>query len=954
MSYQRRYRNLYRAGKHIGQMFFFALFAVLVLVFTETGSRKVYAQEQPTVVKAGFFENGDFMHKTEDGSYEGYDIDYYYTIAGYTGWKIEFVEYKGVTDAVEALRKGDIQILSGLSRTKERDADFLVSAQRMCTSGIAVQVRADDDRFSVSDISTMENMTCGILKGSNVEELYRTWCISNRITPHITEFDSITERNEAFYAKSIDAVASGSTIEDAQKIAEFPSLDLYFMFNAGQTQLKEGLDRAMLVLALENPDYTLQLKEKYFPATRNAKPSFSIAEKKYIKDNPVVRIAVPSDDEPFCREEDGQAVTGILPEYYEHIGELTGLSFVCVPYASAEEACAALLEGQIDVMGVLEYDSYRAHDLNVILSQPYLQISMVQITRAGTDRIATVAVPEPYAAFISGLTDKQKIQDGITTYADSRECFAALKKGNTDAVICTQPAAAWLLNRNRASDYVLSVFGGNKTWNVSFAFGYGPGGNTLRSILNKTILADQGYIDQLVSSDTLRDSADLAGFFDRLPVSVVAGMAVMAIILLVIVTAALVVIVRRRQTEKKLAGQQAALTVAMEETKARHAFFGTLSHDMRTPLNGIIGFTDLAMKSRNIQQIMDYLGKIRRSAKVLSRLVSDTLIMSRMENGQYILHPEECSMKELLGEITETVHEMAMEKEVQFSVQMEDSLDHYVYTDRLSLQRILLNLLSNAVKFTPKGGTVILDYKPGKDGEETIISVSDNGIGMSKEFLPHAFELFAQENPTSMSMVGSGTGLPVVKSIVDAMGGSIELTSRKGNGTTVIVRLKLEERGGMSDTGKEELSGEEDLDGRHVLVCEDNDLNLEIIRQILEMQGMQVTTAENGKEGVEIFSRSQPGYYDAILMDIRMPVMDGNTAAHTIRLMEREDAADIPILAVSADAYQENVDESIDAGMNGHISKPVDAAQLIHTIFKFVQAYDKIRQEEKNEKDKAK
>ena len=205
-----------------------------------------------------------------------------------------------------------------------------------------------------------------------------------------------------------------------------------------------------------------------------------------------------------------------------------------------------------------------------------------------------------------------------------------------------------------------------------------------------------------------------------------------------------------------------------------------------------------------------------------------------------------------------------------------------------------------------------------------------------------------------MSMVGSGTGLPVVKSIVDAMGGSIELTSRKGNGTTVIVRLKLEERGGMSDTGKEELSGEEDLDGRHVLVCEDNDLNLEIIRQILEMQGMQVTTAENGKEGVEIFSRSQPGYYDAILMDIRMPVMDGNTAAHTIRLMEREDAADIPILAVSADAYQENVDESIDAGMNGHISKPVDAAQLIHTIFKFVQAYDKIRQEEKNEKDKAK
>ena len=183
-----------------------------------------------------------------------------------------------------------------------------------------------------------------------------------------------------------------------------------------------------------------------------------------------------------------------------------------------------------------------------------------------------------------------------------------------------------------------------------------------------------------------------------------------------------------------------------------------------------------------------------------------------------------------------------------------------------------------------------------------------------------------------MSMVGSGTGLPVVKSIVDAMGGSIELTSRKGNGTTVIVRLKLEERGGMSDTGKEELSGEEDLDGRHVLVCEDNDLNLEIIRQILEMQGMQVTTAENGKEGVEIFSRSQPGYYDAILMDIRMPHVDGLEATRRIRALARTDAGKIPIIALTADAFSEDVESVLAAGMNEHLAKPVDMAYLFQVL----------------------
>ncbi|MCH4190701.1 MAG: transporter substrate-binding domain-containing protein [Butyrivibrio sp.] len=951
MSYECLCRSLYRAEKDsVGRMFFFALFMIVFYLGTGTGNFKVSAAEpgQRTVVKAGFFENGDFMHKDADGEYEGYDIDYYYTIAGYAGWKIEFVEYEGVNDAVAALKRGDIQVLSGLTETKARDKEFLVSEQKMCTSGLAVQVRADEDRFDVSDITSMENMTCGVLKGSSVEQQYRQWCILNGLTPHITEYDSITQRNEAFYAKETDAIVAGSTIENAQKLAEVSSVDLYFMFHWGETQLKNSLDSAMRILALENPDYTLHLKEKYFPATRNAKPSFTAAEKKYIQENPVVRIAVPVKDEPFCQKE-GDTVTGILPEYYAHLGELTGLTFECVPFTSKEEACDALINGKIDVAGVFEYDSYRAHNLNVILSQPYLQISMVQLTRAGTDRISTVAMPEPYQEFVSEILLGQNSKAKIKVYAYSDECFAALKSGETDAVLCTQPAATWLLNRNRASDYVLSGFGGNETWNVSFAFGYGGKGNTLRSVLNKSILADQGYIDQLVSSDILQDSADLAGLFDRLPVSIVAAMAGMAMALLVIVTAALLIIVRRRQIERKLAAQQVALTTAMEETRARHAFFGAISHDMRTPLNGIIGFTDLALKSADLRQIMDYLQKIHRSANVLSRLVSDTLIMSRMENGQYILHPEECNMKELLEEIAEPVREMAMEKEVSFRVQIEDSADHYVYADRLSLQRILLNLLSNAVKFTPNGGYVALDYQSEKDGKESVITVSDNGIGMSREFLPHAFEMLAQENPTSVSMVGSGMGLPVVKSIVDAMGGTVEVSSRKGSGTTFTVRLNLEERKGSSDTQKE-MPEEENLSGRHILVCEDNELNLEIIRQILEMQKITVTVAENGKAGVQAFKQSAPYFYDLILMDLRMPVMDGKTAAHTIRMLQRADAADIPILAVSADAYQENVDESIEAGMNGHISKPVDAVKLIHTIFKFIQSYDKIRQEQKNEK----
>ena len=893
------------------------------------------AAEAGTPVRAGYFYNGDFMHKADDGSYAGYDIEYYYTLAGYAGWDIQFVEYGSLQDAQAALKRGEIDVMSGLSRTPEREAAYLISAQKMCTSHIAVQTRADDDRFSAGDPSSMTELSCGILRASNVVALYSNWCAENGLTPHIVEFDSIQQRNAALAAGQVDAIAAGSTIAGAQKIAEFPSLDLYFMFNRDRADLKTQLDRAMGLLSLENPTYSDNLYVAYFPSSRNSVPSFSSAEKAFLAAHPVLRVAVLRSDAPFSSENADGTVSGILPEYFEHLSAVIGVTFECVPCDSKDAACAAMAAGEADLVGKAGDDIFDAAARHILLTESYLEMYLVQITRAGTGRVASAAVPECNAAAVAAVLSDAGSDIEAAAFVNSAACFAELKSGRADAVICTQPAAAWLLNRNRSSDYVISAFGG-KPWDVSFGISFGSDGNTLRTILNKTIAVDDGYISQLITGDTLQDSADLAGLFDRLPVSLIATAAIVAALLLVLAVVALIILIRRRRSERFLAARKAELSAAEEAGKAKRAFFGAVSHDMRTPLNAIVGFTDLALESGDPAKVRDYLLKIQASSAVLSSLVGDTLIMSRIENGKYTLNPSPVDTSELLSGILEPIRALAAEKGVNFRDDVSVRCRRRVLADRLSLQKIIINLLSNAVKFTPPGGTVTLScaLDAGSGPEpDSIIRVADTGRGISREFLPHVFEPFSQENPADADASGSGLGLSIVKSLVDALGGTIDVQSEKGRGTAFTVRLHLAELPAPAQSvPAADGQAASPLQGKRALVCEDNALNLEIIRTILEQQGMATAGAENGALGADAFAKSAPGYFDAVLLDLRMPVMDGRDAARTIRSLNRSDARTVPILAVSADAYPEDVAECLAAGMNGHIAKPVDAGELVHAL----------------------
>ena len=391
------------------------------------------------------------------------------------------------------------------------------------------------------------------------------------------------------------------------------------------------------------------------------------------------------------------------------------------------------------------------------------------------------------------------------------------------------------------------------------------------------------------------------------------------------------------QEQKQIQKLHSALLAAEQANEAKSSFMASMSHDMRTPLNGIIGFTDLALKTASQEKAQDYLGKIKISGELLLALINDTLELSKIESGKLVLNTESISLKELAESIVIPSKANADAKHISFTADISRLNPSPVMADRLKTQKICLNLISNAIKFTPENGTVVFTVETlvqPPDGYTTKISVSDSGIGISREFIPKMFDPFTQEHaPGTGNIQGTGLGLSIVKRLVTLMGGKIEVESSKGKGSVFTIYLPLRKSGTAAGSTKPAVSEpEENLAGRKVLICEDNYLNMEIIKTLVDEKGIQSVCAVNGKEAVAKFLAAPRNFYDAILMDLRMPVMDGYEATQSIRSLDREDAHTIPIIAMTADAYDEDIRKCTEAGMNAHIAKPIDPSLLFSVL----------------------
>ncbi len=381
---------------------------------------------------------------------------------------------------------------------------------------------------------------------------------------------------------------------------------------------------------------------------------------------------------------------------------------------------------------------------------------------------------------------------------------------------------------------------------------------------------------------------------------------------------------------------------AVEGSLAKSRFLFNMSHDIRTPMNAIIGYTDLAMKESSVDQIHEHLLKISSSSHHLLALINDILEMSRIESGKADLEYAPEDLNGIFDGMRDLFEEQMKEKNINYAVHSFHVKDPYVWCDRKNLNRVLLNLISNSYKFTNDGGKIsvtLTETGITEDGYGAYeMRVEDNGIGMSKEFVEKMFNAFERERTSTDSGVeGTGLGLSITKSIVDLMGGTIEVLTSPGNGTEIIIRLKLRladesEIAGQEDEKKKTNEDGFDFTGKRALLVEDNMINMEIAKTILSQKGFEVDTAENGQIAVDMLIGAETGYYDVVLMDIQMPVMDGYSAAKAIRASDNKELAEIPIIAMTANAFKEDQDAAIDAGMNAHIAKPIDVDVLFSTL----------------------
>ena len=426
-------------------------------------------------------------------------------------------------------------------------------------------------------------------------------------------------------------------------------------------------------------------------------------------------------------------------------------------------------------------------------------------------------------------------------------------------------------------------------------------------------------------------------------ISIICGLVAGAVLLLICLYTYYVYQKSKAEEQKQKQLLMNAAEEADAANKAKSAFLLSISHDIRTPMNAIIGFTNIALHQNTVSDIHDSLEKVQKSSNHLLSLLNDVLDFSRIESGKVTISPEPVDITQLTDNVQAIMNGLLYNRDLKFEVHREGLKNPYVLADVLRIREVLVNLLGNAVKFTKDGGEITLDISsyPGADEKHIITRyvVRDNGIGMSEEFQKKLFDPFSQEDYANARTLykGTGLGMAITKKYVDMMGGSIAVESKKGVGSTFTVEIPLElPEQVIQSEQKQPLH--RDLTGVHVLMAEDNDLNAELATIMLEDAGMTVTRASDGKEVVNLFKNHPRDTYDLILMDIMMPNMDGHQAAKAIRALgiERSDAVTIPIIALSANAFIDDIQESLDSGMNDHISKPINTEELIDTITKYI------------------
>ena len=683
-----------------------------------------------------------------------------------------------------------------------------------------------------------------------------------------------------------------------------------------------------------------------FPA-RLVNVLFSDRDLEYVKKRKTITVAVPENWYPFCCKEASQKNhVGIMVDILDKIKDFTGLDFSYVYAKNYSDAVHLVQRGKADILGFFLGDENDAAQLGLALSASYVSANNIIV------RNKACSYPAP--GLVGALVESQRFPSGISaekirSYPGIKEALAAVNSGEADFIYGLSSKMEQDISRYHFTN-LAPVTLVNDQSAISFALPT-PVDPDLLTVLNKAI-NNLSESERTVIRNRNLESIGVNEFSltDFIYANPLQFMFIVMFVLSVLFTALLLAIGARM----KATVIQGNLKRAEAANLAKSEFLSRMSHEIRTPMNGIVGMSTIAMQIiDNTDKIKDCLEKVIMSSKHLLALINDVLDMSKIESGKVELRHESFNFRAFLQDLENLYGEQAKSKGISYETILASDLEVQIIGDSLRLNQVLSNLLSNALKFTPAKGMIKLRVsKTGEDQENVYLrfEVIDTGCGIAEENYDKIFESFEQENvDVTYKYGGTGLGLSIVKRFTGLMGGGIHVTSVQGSGSTFTVDLpfgKIKESGkptrfsdinGRNDLAKDCYAVDYDFKGKRILLVEDNELNREIAEELIGVTGASVESAEDGVQAVEMFKESAEGYYDLILMDVQMPHMDGYEATRCIRALGRSDAQKVPIFAMTANAFAEDVQKSREAGMNAHISKPLNIRAVYKQMNRYLQ-----------------
>lgn len=929
--------------------------AIGLLVFIMLAfNLSVLAQtSEKRVLRVAFPQVDGMSWTAEDGTHHGMLVDYLNEIAKYTGWEYEYIDTKGPAMLNEFV-EGKYELMGGNYYIPALEKYYAYPNYNMGYSRSLLLARSDDRSIHSYDLESMNGKTIGVYENAreNIRRLKEFMAINGLYCNirYYKQEDMVGKIGlYPYLAKGeIDLLLNNvAHISDSVRVVvAYDSQPYYIVTNPGNKEVLDGLNMALERILDANPNFAAERYAVNFP-DRLVNIQLSDRDLEYVNERKTITVAVPENWYPlYCKETPLKNHTGIMADVLDEIKSFTGLRFSYVYAKNYADAIRLIQQGDADILGFFLGDENDAAQLGLALSASYVSANNIIV------RNKACSYPAP--GLVGALVESQRFPSGISaekirSYPGIKEALAAVNSGEADFIYGLSSKMEQDISRYHFTN-LAPVTLVNDQSAISFALPT-PVDPDLLTVLNKAI-NNLSESERTVIRNRNLESIGVNEFSltDFIYANPLQFMFIVMFVLSVLFTALLLAIGARM----KATVIQGNLKRAEAANLAKSEFLSRMSHEIRTPMNGIVGMSTIAMQNiDNTDKIKDCLEKVIMSSKHLLALINDVLDMSKIESGKVELRHESFNFRAFLQDFENLYGEQAKSKGISYETILASDLEVQIIGDSLRLNQVLSNLLSNALKYTPAKGMIKLRVsKTGEDQENVYLrfEVIDTGCGIAEENYDKIFESFEQENvDVTYKYGGTGLGLSIVKRFTGLMGGGIHVTSVQGSGSTFTVDLpfgKIKESGkptrfsdinGRNDLAKDCYAVDYDFKGKRILLVEDNELNREIAEELIGVTGASVESAEDGVQAVEMFKESAEGYYDLILMDVQMPHMDGYEATRCIRALGRSDAQKVPIFAMTANAFAEDVQKSREAGMNAHISKPLDIRAVYKQMNRYLQ-----------------